>query len=240
MEEPDEPGEPCLASSAQPNWIMHHFGADARFSEHQDNKAEPSDWPHSPSPSSLVQPAGVGESDNASDTCHAEDARSSSMLAEQWPEAEGSLADKLECDSQCSSSVISISRSLSTNYEVENDGMPEPSTLGRAQLDCPVSVRSRDKPEHREARQRSRSASSVLDFTQEGLGGRKPHGFKIYNDALPAVQQPQTPQSLPEARHRSRIHDSAITPGIRRIQVKETHLATGVSVARRRGSSSTS
>jgi len=36
--------------------------------------------------------------------------------------------------------------------------------------------------------------------------------FTIYDDSIPAALQPQTPQHLPEARHRSRIDRSALTP----------------------------
>lgn len=37
-------------------------------------------------------------------------------------------------------------------------------------------------------------------------------GFRIYNDSLPASSQPQTPLSLPEARHQSRLHGSYTAP----------------------------
>ncbi|KAI1213693.1 uncharacterized protein F4807DRAFT_196512 [Annulohypoxylon truncatum] len=37
-------------------------------------------------------------------------------------------------------------------------------------------------------------------------------GFRIYNDALPASSQPQTPHNLPEARHRSRLYGSYTAP----------------------------
>ncbi|KAI1411655.1 hypothetical protein F5Y13DRAFT_200632 [Hypoxylon sp. FL1857] len=37
-------------------------------------------------------------------------------------------------------------------------------------------------------------------------------GFRIYNDALPASSQPQTPYNLPEARHRSRLQGSYTAP----------------------------
>ncbi|KAI1451488.1 hypothetical protein F4805DRAFT_95389 [Annulohypoxylon moriforme] len=37
-------------------------------------------------------------------------------------------------------------------------------------------------------------------------------GFRIYNDALSASSQPQTPRNLPEARHRSRLYGSYTAP----------------------------
>ncbi|KAI1449326.1 hypothetical protein F5Y02DRAFT_413837 [Annulohypoxylon stygium] len=37
-------------------------------------------------------------------------------------------------------------------------------------------------------------------------------GFRIYNDAIPASSQPQTPHNLPEARHRSRLYGSYTAP----------------------------
>ncbi|KAI1493026.1 hypothetical protein F5X96DRAFT_689828 [Biscogniauxia mediterranea] len=36
--------------------------------------------------------------------------------------------------------------------------------------------------------------------------------LRIYNDSLPASSQPQTPQNLPEARHRSRLHGAYTAP----------------------------
>ncbi|KAK1761481.1 hypothetical protein QBC47DRAFT_370240 [Echria macrotheca] len=41
---------------------------------------------------------------------------------------------------------------------------------------------------------------------------RPPEVFQIYNDALPASSQPQTPQHLPEARHQSRLRGSYTVP----------------------------
>ncbi len=35
----------------------------------------------------------------------------------------------------------------------------------------------------------------------------------MYNDGIPAFLQPQTPQHLPESRHRSRYHPSYTAPG---------------------------
>ncbi|KAI1382773.1 uncharacterized protein F4822DRAFT_435150 [Hypoxylon trugodes] len=40
--------------------------------------------------------------------------------------------------------------------------------------------------------------------------------LRIYNDALPASSQPQTPHNLPEARHRSRLHGAYTAPLPRR------------------------
>ncbi|KAI1799366.1 hypothetical protein F4811DRAFT_110086 [Daldinia bambusicola] len=37
-------------------------------------------------------------------------------------------------------------------------------------------------------------------------------GFRIYNDSLPALSQPQTPLNLPEARHQSRLYGSYTAP----------------------------
>ncbi|KAB5585428.1 hypothetical protein GE09DRAFT_1048554 [Coniochaeta sp. 2T2.1] len=39
--------------------------------------------------------------------------------------------------------------------------------------------------------------------------------FQIYNDSLPASVQPETPQNLPEARHRSRLHGAYTAPARR-------------------------
>jgi hypothetical protein len=39
-----------------------------------------------------------------------------------------------------------------------------------------------------------------------------PRPFRIYDDTLPALMQPQTPQHLPEARHQSRFHPSYTAP----------------------------
>jgi len=39
-----------------------------------------------------------------------------------------------------------------------------------------------------------------------------PRAFRVYDDSLPASSQPQTPQNLPEARHRSRLHGSYTVP----------------------------
>ncbi|OTB04584.1 hypothetical protein M426DRAFT_11473 [Hypoxylon sp. CI-4A] len=41
--------------------------------------------------------------------------------------------------------------------------------------------------------------------------------LRVYNDALPASSQPQTPYNLPEARHRSRLNGSSTAPLPRRI-----------------------
>src|SRR4051812_37712397 len=37
-------------------------------------------------------------------------------------------------------------------------------------------------------------------------------GFRIYDDSLPASSQPQTPQNLPESRHRSRLLGAHTAP----------------------------
>ena len=36
--------------------------------------------------------------------------------------------------------------------------------------------------------------------------------FAVYDDSVPASMQPQTPQNLPEARHRGRIHGPFTAP----------------------------
>lgn len=53
-------------------------------------------------------------------------------------------------------------------------------------------------------------------------------GFQIYDDSLPASSQPQTPQNLPESRHRSRLA-GAFTAPVTRIgsRFHGTHRLTG-------------
>ncbi|KAI1341656.1 hypothetical protein F5Y15DRAFT_413586 [Xylariaceae sp. FL0016] len=41
--------------------------------------------------------------------------------------------------------------------------------------------------------------------------------IRIYNDSLPASSQPQTPQNLPDARHRSRVQGSYTAPASRMV-----------------------
>ncbi|KAI1262359.1 hypothetical protein F5Y18DRAFT_156626 [Xylariaceae sp. FL1019] len=48
----------------------------------------------------------------------------------------------------------------------------------------------------------ARSVSTVIDIPS----------FRVYNDSLPAASQPQTPLNLPEARHRSRLHEPFTAP----------------------------
>ncbi|KAI7913757.1 hypothetical protein M0657_002872 [Pyricularia oryzae] len=50
------------------------------------------------------------------------------------------------------------------------------------------------------------------------------HDFQIYNDELPADQQPQTPQNLPEARHSGRL-GAALTAPVTRIGVVQDSAA---------------
>ncbi|KAI0156411.1 hypothetical protein GGR57DRAFT_81539 [Xylariaceae sp. FL1272] len=49
---------------------------------------------------------------------------------------------------------------------------------------------------------RARSISTVIEIPS----------FRVYNDSLPAATQPQTPLNLPEARHRSRLHEPFTAP----------------------------
>ncbi len=50
----------------------------------------------------------------------------------------------------------------------------------------------------------------------EAVGAQSPggdvSGIQVYNDALPASSQPQTPRNLPEARHRSRFLGAFTAP----------------------------
>lgn len=46
-----------------------------------------------------------------------------------------------------------------------------------------------------------------------------PYRLRIYNDRVPASLQPQTPQNLPEDRHRSRYHPSYTAPVDRRVGI---------------------
>ncbi|KAI1135309.1 hypothetical protein F5Y05DRAFT_395210 [Hypoxylon sp. FL0543] len=56
--------------------------------------------------------------------------------------------------------------------------------------------------------------NSSLSAREDELepSGNPELGFNIYNDALPASSQPQTPYNLPEARHRSRLQGSYTAP----------------------------
>ncbi|KAL8381108.1 hypothetical protein RB595_005404 [Gaeumannomyces hyphopodioides] len=58
--------------------------------------------------------------------------------------------------------------------------------------------------------------------------------FQIYNDALPAAIQPQTPQNLPEARHRGRLFDGTSASGAQTAPVWRTGItatdASGIGV----------
>ncbi|KAI6379936.1 hypothetical protein MCOR25_001835 [Pyricularia grisea] len=57
-------------------------------------------------------------------------------------------------------------------------------------------VRGESSASHANVTQPSLSSSLQLDGN---------HDFQIYNDEMPAAEQPQTPQNLPEARHRGRL-----------------------------------
>ncbi|KAG9243488.1 hypothetical protein BJ878DRAFT_481067 [Calycina marina] len=48
-------------------------------------------------------------------------------------------------------------------------------------------------------------------FTSDDMP-HTPRSYRVYNDRLPAFMQPQTPEQLPEARHRSRYHPSYTAP----------------------------
>ncbi|KAI2615152.1 hypothetical protein GGR54DRAFT_642650 [Hypoxylon sp. NC1633] len=67
----------------------------------------------------------------------------------------------------------------------------------------------------------SGSSSPVRDNESEVIRGQE-LGFRIYNDALPASSQPQTPQNLPEARHRSRLLGSYTAP-VSRLASQSSH-----------------
>lgn len=80
-----------------------------------------------------------------------------------------------------------------------------------------------DDHERPVTRQRSRSAASVRGANEEG-SRRRNDGFRIYNDAIPAAQQPQTPRNLPEARHQSRVRGSHTAPRMTRIHAEPGQL----------------
>ncbi|KAK3320697.1 hypothetical protein B0T19DRAFT_245711 [Cercophora scortea] len=66
----------------------------------------------------------------------------------------------------------------------------------------------------------SHSVESAIHTSPSGSASvlptpRTPGRFRIYNDHLPALSQPQTPQNLPEARHQSRLHGSYTVPARR-------------------------
>ncbi|KAK4248577.1 hypothetical protein C7999DRAFT_13476 [Corynascus novoguineensis] len=56
---------------------------------------------------------------------------------------------------------------------------------------------------------------SGSDVSSPVLMARNPRRLRVYNDSLPALYQPQTPQQLPEARHQSRLHGSYTAPARR-------------------------
>lgn len=89
---------------------------------------------------------------------------------------------------------------------------------------------------NRTARQRSHSATSVPSWMVDDQEEDAHACFKVYNDALPALQQPQTPRNLPEARHQSRISGSQTAPGKSRTQESRARLfdAQRTSSGRRR------
>ncbi|TLD27228.1 hypothetical protein PspLS_05041 [Pyricularia sp. CBS 133598] len=56
------------------------------------------------------------------------------------------------------------------------------------------------------------------------------HDFQIYNDEMPAAEQPQTPQNLPEARHRGRL-GAAFTAPVTRIGMAQGSAAAAARAA---------
>lgn len=99
-----------------------------------------------------------------------------------------------------------------------DNSCPHPSNASPA-----VSVRGPVDHNHT-ARQRSHSATSVPSWVVDGPEEDDHACFKVYNDALPALQQPQTPRNLPEARHQSRISGSQTTPGKSRTKESRARL----------------
>jgi hypothetical protein len=67
----------------------------------------------------------------------------------------------------------------------------------------PSGQRSAETSEHRAA---------VGTMTEAGSPGSDNIRFRIYDDARPASSQPQTPQNLPESRHRSRLLGTYTAP----------------------------
>ncbi|EJT79149.1 hypothetical protein GGTG_04237 [Gaeumannomyces tritici R3-111a-1] len=64
--------------------------------------------------------------------------------------------------------------------------------------------------------------------------------FHVYNDALPAAIQPQTPQNLPEARHRGRLFDNTSASGAQTAPVWRTGITvTDASSIRAAGAGTT-
>ncbi|KAM7220885.1 hypothetical protein V8F06_003779 [Rhypophila decipiens] len=73
------------------------------------------------------------------------------------------------------------------------------------------------RPRHREMISDSRPPASAPRPSSPGSPSSPtlpltPSRFQIYNDSLPASSQPQTPQNLPEARHRSRMREFWTAP----------------------------
>ncbi|TLS28352.1 hypothetical protein PpBr36_01315, partial [Pyricularia pennisetigena] len=56
------------------------------------------------------------------------------------------------------------------------------------------------------------------------------HEFQIYNDEMPAAEQPQTPQNLPESRHRGRL-GGAFTAPVTRIGMAQGYGAAAARAA---------
>ncbi|KAI1381107.1 hypothetical protein F4677DRAFT_402154 [Hypoxylon crocopeplum] len=69
--------------------------------------------------------------------------------------------------------------------------------------------RSTPSPSPRATRSESGSPARQVEL---GRTAGVELGFRVYDDALPALSQPQTPQNLPEARHQSRLHGSYTAP----------------------------
>ncbi|KLU89601.1 hypothetical protein MAPG_08572 [Magnaporthiopsis poae ATCC 64411] len=70
------------------------------------------------------------------------------------------------------------------------------------------------------------SSSSVPPQLDGGVSA-----FQIYNDALPAAIQPQTPQNLPEARHRGRLFDGTSAGGAQTAPVWRTGITAAAAAA---------
>lgn len=70
------------------------------------------------------------------------------------------------------------------------------------------------------------TTAASLSSVPPQLDGGGASAFRIYNDALPAAIQPQTPQNLPEARHRGRLFDGTSAGGAQTAPVWRTGITS--------------